>query len=134
MKPRIMVDMSATLLHHGHVRLLSKAAEIGYVIVGLTSDADVLSHKGYVPELNFSQRKELLLAIRYVDEVVETPWLISTETLDQHDISLLVHGDDNANQIAAERLLILPRTQDISSTMLRERARENLRKLSNDES
>ena len=30
---RIMVDMSATLLHHGHIRLLAKARAHGRVIV-----------------------------------------------------------------------------------------------------
>ena len=34
-RPRVMVDMSATLIHHGHIRLLKKAAEIGDVIVVL---------------------------------------------------------------------------------------------------
>ena len=32
-KKRIMVDMSATLIHHGHIRLLKKASELGEVIV-----------------------------------------------------------------------------------------------------
>lgn len=35
---RVMVDMSATLLHHGHIRLLKKAHEIGQVVVALTTD------------------------------------------------------------------------------------------------
>ncbi len=34
-RPRVMVDMSATLIHHGHIRLLKKAAEIGEVVVAL---------------------------------------------------------------------------------------------------
>ena len=32
MTKRIMVDMSATLIHHGHIRLLKKASEFGEVI------------------------------------------------------------------------------------------------------
>ena len=35
---RILVDMSATLIHHGHVRILKKASEFGSVIVALTTD------------------------------------------------------------------------------------------------
>ena len=50
---RIMVDMSATLIHHGHIRLLRKAAELGDVVVALTSDAEVKSKKGYTPEMNY---------------------------------------------------------------------------------
>ena len=63
-RPRIMVDMSATLIHHGHIRLLRKAAELGDVVVALTSDAEVKSKKGYTPELNFAERKEILEAIK----------------------------------------------------------------------
>lgn len=33
---RVLVDMSLTLSHHGYVRLLKKAAELGHVTVALT--------------------------------------------------------------------------------------------------
>ena len=41
--------------------------------------------------------------------------------LDQHNIDLLVHGHDNSNPISQERLLVLPRTEGISSSLLRTR-------------
>ena len=34
-KKNIFLDMSATLIHHGHVRLINKAAKFGNVIIGL---------------------------------------------------------------------------------------------------
>ncbi len=117
---RIMVDMSATIIHHGHIRLLKKASKYGKVIVGLTSDKEIKSKKGYTPELSFKYRKEVLKAIKYVDEVVETPWLLTDETLKKYDIDLLVHGSDNSNYIKKEKLLIFPRTKGISSTKMRE--------------
>ena len=117
---RIMVDMSATIIHHGHIRLLKKASKYGKVIVGLTSDKEIKSKKGYTPELAFKYRKEVLEAIKYVNEVVETPWLLTDETLKKYDIDLLVHGNDNSNQIKKEKLLIFPRTKGISSTKMRE--------------
>lgn len=72
-RPRVMVDMSATLIHHGHIRLLQKASEIGDVVVALTTDDEIKRTKGYTPELNFEERKEILEAIRYVKEVVPSP-------------------------------------------------------------
>ena len=51
-RPRVMVDMSATLIHHGHIRLLKKASEIGDVVVALTTDDEIKQKKGYTPELN----------------------------------------------------------------------------------
>lgn len=118
---RIMVDMSATLIHHGHVRLLRQAKQHGYVIVALTTDAEILTKKGYEPELNYEARREILEAFRDVDEVVPCPWLIEESFLNQHNIDLLVHGSDNQNPISHDRLLILPRTPGISSSNLRGR-------------
>jgi len=116
---RIMVDMSATIIHHGHIRLLKKASKYGKVIVGLTTDEEVLLKKGYQPELDFKYRKEVLEAIRYVDEVVAVPWALDNATLEEHNIDLLVHGDDNSNNVKKEKLLIFPRTEGISSTDIR---------------
>ena len=120
-RKRIMVDMSATLIHHGHIRLLHKAAQLGDVVVALTTDEEVNRTKGYLPELNFEERKEILLALRDVKEVVPSPWLITEEYLDEHHCDMLVHGADNSNHIPPERLVVFPRTEGISSSMLRER-------------
>lgn len=118
---RIMVDMSATLLHHGHIRLLKAAKQLGTVIVALTTDDEIRKKKGYDPELSFADRKEILEAIRYVDEVVPCNWLIESDLLERHRIDLLVHGHDNSNPIPDDKLLILPRTEGISSSELRQR-------------
>ena len=131
MTKRIMVDMSATLIHHGHIRLLKKASEFGEVVVGLTTDEEILSKKGYQVELEFAHRKEILEAIKYVDEVVGTPWQITENTLDEFDIDLLVHGDDNSNDISQDRLLILPRTQGVSSTEIRDNAQRSITQKNN---
>ena len=53
--------MSATLIHHGHIRLLKKASKYGDVIIGLSSDKDIKKYKGYSPELSYKFRKEILL-------------------------------------------------------------------------
>lgn len=119
---RIMVDMSATILHHGHIRLLKQAKQLGTVIVGLTSDVEILNRQGYRPELSFEFRKEILEAIKYVDEVVEVPWLITDETLRQFKVDILLHGEDNSNQVSKDKLIIRPRTRGISSSEMRIRA------------
>ena len=50
--------MTASIIHHGHVRLLKKASKLGKVYVALTTDKEVKKHKGYFPELKYNQRKE----------------------------------------------------------------------------
>jgi glycerol-3-phosphate cytidylyltransferase len=116
---RILVDMSATILHYGHVRLLAKASEYGKVIVALTTDSEILLKKGYTPEINYEGRREILESIRYVEKVIPSPWLINDKFLDTHNIDYLVHGHDNDNQVNKKKLIIFPRTEGISSTEIR---------------
>lgn len=113
--------MSATLIHHGHVRILKAAKKLGDVVVALTTDEEIRLKKGYAPELSYSERKEVLEAMKHVDEVVPSKWMIDIKFLDDHGIDLLIHGHDNSNPIPLERLLILPRTKGVSSNLLRSR-------------
>ena len=118
-KKRILVDMSLTMVHHGHVRLLKKASELGDVIVALVSDEEIFRKKGFYPLLCFENRKEIALAFKYVEEVIESGWLIDEKYLDDNNIDFLVHGDDNQNPIPTDKLVIFKRTKGISSTTLR---------------
>ncbi len=117
-----MVDMSATLIHHGHIRLLKRAKKFGYLIVGLTSDEEIFKCKGYKPELSFSERSEILNSIKYVDEVVETNWLITNETLEKYKIDTLIHGSDNLFNSDNFEVINFPRTKGISSSEIRLKA------------
>ena len=119
MTKRVLVDMSLTMLHHGHIRILEKASKLGFVVVALCTDEEIFKAKGFRSMLTFEHRKEIALAIRYVQEVIECKWLIDEEFLDKHNIDLLVHGDDNVNPVPPERTVIYPRTIGISSTQLR---------------
>ena len=119
MVKRILVDMSLTSLHHGHIRLLKKASELGQVIVALCIDEEIFKAKGFMPLLSFEQRKEIALAIRYVEEVIACDYLIDETYLDKHKIDILVHGYDNVSPVPSDRLVLFPRTEGISSSMLR---------------
>lgn len=130
-KKRIMVDMSCTLIHHGHIRLIKKASKLGSVIVGLTEDKEILSKKGFQPELSFDHRKEILEALTDVSEVVSTPWLINQSVLDNYKIDILVHGKDNTNNIQRKKLKIFPRTKGISSSILRDKSLKSLTQKNN---
>ena len=120
---RVLVDMSATILHHGHIRLLKKANKIGNVIVGLTSDKEIKLKKGYTPELTFSQRKEILKSITYVNEVIKSPWSINDDFLKKHNIDILVHGNDNQNEVQEIEIKTFQRTKNISSSLLRKKSK-----------
>ena len=118
--------MSATIIHHGHIRLLKKAKKLGYVIVALTSDEHILKGKGFKSPFSFAQRKEVLNSINYVDEVIKSPWLITTDFIEKNQIDFLVHGNDNKNKIQKSKLKIYKRTKGISSTLLRKSLNKNI--------
>lgn len=118
----VVVDMSATIIHHGHIRLLKYAANLGLVRVALTTDEEIVLRKGYQPELGYEQRKEILESIRYVYDVVPSPWLLTDKFLSDIGCKLLVHGNDNQNDVHLHQLIMVPRTAGISSSEIRRRA------------
>jgi len=122
---RIMVDVSVTVLHHGHIRLFKQAKEYGNVIAALTIDEEIKYHKGYVPELSFAYRKEILESIKYIDEVVPAPWLITENLLKKHKIDYLLHGDDNQNLVDESKIIIIKKTKNISSSIIRNQIIKN---------
>ncbi|GEM_PF-759924 len=122
---RVFVDMSVCILHHGHIRLLQAARGLGAdvsVVVVLTTDEEVLKHKGYHSELSFEQRKEMLLALKYVDEVLPGPWQITDAYLKEHKADALVHSGPNFNDVSEVPMINLERTDGVSSEDIRARS------------
>jgi glycerol-3-phosphate cytidylyltransferase len=62
------------LFHSGHVNLLKRckelAGESGKVVVSLNPDSFIEDYKGKAPVCDQVERKTVLLACRYVDEVI----------------------------------------------------------------
>ena len=56
-------------VHKGHIRMFKSAKTLGDVIVGLNSDEWLIRKKNkfFMP---FSERKEILDSIKYIDSVV----------------------------------------------------------------
>ena len=127
-KKKIMVDMSATLLHHGHVRLIKKASKFGDVIIGLTRDKQIKKYKGYNPEIKFDHRKEILESIKYVKKVIPSEFFLNDKYLKKNKIDLLIHGNDNKNKVKTVKIKTFNRTKGISSSLLRKKIIKILQK------
>ena len=125
-KKNILIDMSATIIHHGHIRLINKASRSGNVIIGLTKDKEIKKFKGYIPEIKFKHRKEILVNIKKVYKVIPSNFYITSHFLKKNKIHYLVHGNDNKNVIDKKKLKIFARTPNISSTIIRKKASKNL--------
>jgi len=130
MKKNILLDMSATLIHHGHVRLIKKASKFGNVIIALTKDSEVKKYKGYTPEINFIHRKEILQSFKNVYKVVSCNFIITDNFLKKLKIDLIVHGNDNLNKVSKRKIKIFKKTEGISSTLIQKKACANLKKKS----
>ena len=128
-KKKVLVDMSFTIPHHGHIRLIKKANKLGKVIVALTSDSEIKKKKGYKPELNFRQRKEILESNKHVTKVIKSPWLINDKFIKKNKIDVLVHGNDNKNKVTRARIVLFKRTRNISSNLIRKKGCFNLSKI-----
>jgi len=75
MKKIVLVGGCFDLLHYGHISFLKQAKSYGdYLMVALESDENVRKSKGVSRPIHTQfQRKEMLLALSIVDEVIELP-------------------------------------------------------------
>ena len=67
---KIFTNGCFDVLHRGHLELLKKCKEMGYVVVGLNSDSSVKTLKGQSrPFFSQQDREFALRSLKYVDDV-----------------------------------------------------------------
>ncbi len=136
MSRRVYVDLVGDLFHPGHVALLRAARGLGdHLVVGVLSDESAAAYKR-LPIMTLAERVSVVEACRYVDEVIpDAPLRLTQAFLDEHDVALVVHGDDLDAEGAADvygpaadagLLRLVPRTDGVSTTDLIERVRRRL--------
>lgn len=112
------------LLHTGHINILRRAKEYGdYLVVAISTD-EFNALKGKKAYYSFEQRKAILEAIRYVDEVIpEHNWEQKVEDVKKHAIDVFVMGDDWEGDFDFLKdqceVIYLPRTAGISTTQIK---------------
>lgn len=137
MSKKVYVGMSADLIHPGHLNIIQEAQKLGEVIIGLLTDKAIASYKR-LPYLSFDQRKIVVENIKGVHSVVAQETLDYVPNLEAIRPDFVVHGDDWKEGVQREtrqrvidtlaqwggRLVEIPYTQGISSTMLNKNLRE----------
>lgn len=113
------------LLHAGHINLLRRAKEYGdYLLVVLSTDEfNALKHK--TAYHSYEDRKLILEAIRYVDEVIpEKSWDQKISDVVDNNIDVFVMGNDWEGQFDFLKdyceVVYLPRTEGISTTKIKQ--------------
>ena len=121
---RVITYGTFDMLHYGHINLLRRARELGdYLVVALSTDTfnALKKKKAY---FGYEERKLLLEALRYVDEVIpEENWEQKRSDIQKHNIDLFVMGDDWKGKFDFLsdicEVVYLPRTPDISTSMIK---------------
>lgn len=128
------------LFHIGHLNILKNAkAQCEYLIVGVSTDEVVEKYKHKIPVIPYEERKKIVEAIKYVDEVVPQTSIDKIEALEKLKFDVMFHGDDwkgselykkieeEFNKKGVE-LVFLPHTFGISSTELVKKIEEKVKK------
>jgi len=112
------------LIHRGHINILRRAKALGdYLIVALSTDEfnAVKGKQAYYP---YRERKLILEAIKYVDEVIpETCWEQKIDDIVKHGVAMFVIGVDWEGTFDFLKpyceVVYLPRTEGISTTQIK---------------
>ncbi len=112
------------LLHKGHINILKRAKEMGdYLVVCISSDEfNAMKEKqAFYP---YEDRKMIVEAIKYVDEVIpEFTWEQKIEDIQKHDIDVFVMGNDWEGKFDFLKdyceVVYLDRTEGISTTQIK---------------
>jgi len=111
--------------HYGHFFLLERAKALGtHLSVCISTDEFNLREKGKSAKLNFVDRLRIIKNINFVDEVyAEKSWDQKIEDIVKLNINVFAIGDDWVGKFDFLKkycdVVYLPRTKDISSTLIR---------------
>lgn len=117
------------LLHTGHINILRRAKALGdYLIVAVSTDEfNMLKHKEAYH--SFEERKQILEAIKYVDEVIgEDTWDQKVDDVKKYNIDTFVMGNDWEGEFDFLKdycdVVYLPRTSGISTTKIKDELKQ----------
>ena len=112
------------LIHRGHINILRRAKAMGdYLIVALSTD-EFNAGKGKEVYYTYEERKQILEAIKYVDEVIpETRWEQKIDDVVKNGVAVFVIGEDWTGKFDFLKpyceVVYLPRTEGISTTQIK---------------
>lgn len=121
------------MFHVGHLNILRRAKEqCDFLIVGVSTDELVQHDKNKTPIIPFEDRCKIVEAIKYVDKVVPQPNKNKLEAWDLYKFNKMFvgsdwQGTDAWNKFEEQfkplgvKIVYLPHTDGISSTLLRDK-------------
>ncbi|MBE9390048.1 glycerol-3-phosphate cytidylyltransferase [Vagococcus salmoninarum] len=112
------------LLHKGHVNILKRARALGDHLTVVLSSDEFNAIKGKKAYTSYSDRKYILEAIKYVDEVIpEMTWEQKVSDVVDNQIDVFVMGDDWEGKFDFLKehceVQYLARTEGVSTTKIK---------------
>ena len=98
----VYVALSADLIHHGHINVISKASEFGRVVIGLLTDKAIAKYKR-LPHLDYKQRELIVSNIKGVTKVIPQESINHKDNLKLLKPDFVVHGDDWKQGLSKDR-------------------------------
>ncbi len=90
---QVYLAMSADIIHHGHINIITEASKLGEVTVGLLTDEVIASYKRF-PVIGFAERKKIVENLKGVSRVMTQDTLDYVPNLLKLKPDYVVHGDD----------------------------------------
>ena len=121
------------LLHQGHINLLRRAKELGdYLIVGVTNDSFDRDRGKLNVRNNVLERVEAVKATGYADQIIIEDYVgQKIDDIQKYNVDIFAIGSDWDGKFDYLKefcdVVYLPRTEGISSTMLREESTIDVR-------
>ena len=121
------------LLHEGHVNLLRRAKALGdYLIVGVTNDNYDRERGKLNVRNNVLERVEAVKATGVADKIIIEDYVgQKIDDIQKYDVDIFAIGSDWEGQFDYLKeycqVVYLPRTEGVSSTMLREELQEEVK-------
>ena len=121
------------LLHQGHINLLRRAKALGdYLIVGVTNDNFDRERGKLNVRNNVLERVDAVKATGLADKIIIEDYIgQKIDDIQKYDVDIFAIGSDWEGQFDYLneycQVVYLPRTEGISSTMLREDLQENIK-------
>lgn len=121
------------MFHIGHLNILKRAKEqCDYLIVGVSTDELCKSYKKKEPIIPYEERKAIIEAIKYVDEVIPQIDRNKFAAWQRIGFDIMFVGDDWKNsplftelekkfKDVGVKIVFFPYTKTTSSTILREK-------------
>lgn len=116
------------LFHIGHVNILKRAKEYGELVVGVSTD-ELNNKKNKISINNLEQRKLDVYNTNYANIIFDEESLeLKNDYVKKYNCNLLIMGDDwiDAFNFCDCACLYLPRTPNISTTMLKKELQQSI--------